>query len=148
MIRCIYIIDTATARIYTHLHTLSLHDALPVYDRSQTASASLYGSTTPERGYDMSKYEPLWAAIHARNEESCMLSFQQIHDILGFDIDHPFLTIKKELIPRGYQVAGIAMKQRTVHFEHIRCRRSDRNTKPLLPLTQSPATPHPTKSDV
>ena len=49
----------------------------------------------------MSKYEPLWKYIKKRNGDSFKLSFDEIHDILDFDIDHSFLNSKKELIPYG-----------------------------------------------
>ena len=43
----------------------------------------------------MSKYEPLWHYIKTNNVS--ILSFEKIKEILGFDIDHSFLTYKKEL---------------------------------------------------
>ncbi len=62
----------------------------------------------------MSKYEPLWKYIKEKNLGTYELSFREIKNILGFDIDHSFLTYKKELIEYGYEVAKISMKNSTV----------------------------------
>jgi hypothetical protein len=42
------------------------------------------------------------------------LTFEKINDITGFDIDHSFLTDKKEAGPFGYQVGKISMKEKFV----------------------------------
>jgi hypothetical protein len=47
------------------------------------------------------------------------LSFEEIHDIMGIDIDHSFLNYKKELTQYGYQVGKISLKERTVIFNKI-----------------------------
>jgi hypothetical protein len=57
----------------------------------------------------MSKYEPLWQAIGGRTEDSFTLTFAEIEEILGFPIDHAFLTFKKELPSYGYEVGKISM---------------------------------------
>lgn len=44
----------------------------------------------------MSKYEPLWKYLKENNKDSYKLSMQEIENILGFNIDHSFLTYKKE----------------------------------------------------
>ncbi len=62
----------------------------------------------------MSKYEPLWNYIKYNNEGSYKLSFDEIKDVLGFDIDHSFLTYKKELKDYGYEVVKISMKERFI----------------------------------
>lgn len=64
----------------------------------------------------MSKYEPLWKYIKQNKQESYTLSFENIKDILGFDIDHSFLTYKNELANCGYEVTKISMKNKTVTF--------------------------------
>lgn len=64
----------------------------------------------------MSKYQPLWQYLKASHQESCKLSFAEIKAILGFDIDHSFLTAKKELPSFGYTVSKISMKEKTVIF--------------------------------
>ena len=40
----------------------------------------------------MSKYEPLWIWIKENKKISFTLSFKEIEDVLGFPIDHSFLT--------------------------------------------------------
>ena len=64
----------------------------------------------------MSKYDPLWAAIATREEASFRLTFDEIRQLLGFEIDHSFLNYKKELLPFGYQVGKISLKEQTVQF--------------------------------
>ena len=43
----------------------------------------------------MSKYEPLWNYIKENNKKEYLLSYEEIENILGFAIDHSFLTYKK-----------------------------------------------------
>ena len=57
----------------------------------------------------MSKYEPLWEYLKENNKENYKLSYEQLKSILGFDIDHSFLTYKKELKEYGYEVVKILM---------------------------------------
>lgn len=64
----------------------------------------------------MSKYEPLWNYIKNNNIDSYRLSFDEIRVVLGFDIDHSFLTYKKELKDYGYEVAKISLKEKFVIF--------------------------------
>ncbi len=67
----------------------------------------------------MSKYEPLWKYIKENNKDNYKLSYEEIKNILGFDIDHSFLTYKKELKEYGYEVSKISMKEKTVIFNKI-----------------------------
>ncbi|OIL35748.1 hypothetical protein ATX10_04230 [Oenococcus oeni] len=48
-----------------------------------------------------------------------LLSFEQIKQILGFEIDHSFLNYKKELPDYGYSVSKISLKNKTVKFSKI-----------------------------
>lgn len=64
----------------------------------------------------MSKYAPLWDYIRTRNEKEFSLTFEEIQAVLGFSIDHSFLTYKKELLEYGYQVGKISIKGQTVMF--------------------------------
>ena len=57
----------------------------------------------------MSKYEPLWRFLQSDG----------IEEVIGFEIDHSFLTYKKEAANYGYSVDGISMKNRTVDFRRI-----------------------------
>lgn len=65
----------------------------------------------------MGKYDPLWNWIKENGTESFKLTFSQIENIAGVSIDHSFLTYKKELIPYGYKVRKISMKEQTAAFE-------------------------------
>lgn len=67
----------------------------------------------------MSKYEPLWNYLKENKKESYKLSFEEIKSILGFDIDHSFLTYKKEAKEYEYEVEKISMKEKTVIFNNI-----------------------------
>lgn len=70
----------------------------------------------------MSKYKPLWDYVETQDAD-LVLTYDQIEEILGFPIDHSFLTYKKELSEYGWQVGKISMKNRTVSF-----------IKPRLPI--------------
>lgn len=67
----------------------------------------------------MSKYEPLWKWIKNNRINNFKLSFEEIESILGFGIDHAFLSYKKELLEYGFSVAKISMKEKTVTFNKI-----------------------------
>lgn len=67
----------------------------------------------------MSKYEPLWKYIKENNKDKYELSYSEINKILGFSINHSFLTYKKELIEYGYEVTKINMKNKTILFNKI-----------------------------
>ena len=67
----------------------------------------------------MSKYEPLWKYIKESQKDSYKLTYEEIKDILGFEIDHSFLTYKKELINYGYEVRKISMKEKTIDIIKI-----------------------------
>jgi len=64
----------------------------------------------------MSKYNALWNYIAARSEPVFKLSFDEIREIAGLEIDHSFLNYKKELLAFGYQVGKISLKAQTVEF--------------------------------
>lgn len=67
----------------------------------------------------MSKYEPLWNYIKENQKDSYELTYEEIKSILGFEIDHSFLTYKKELKNYGYEVSKISMKEKTIIFNRI-----------------------------
>ena len=67
----------------------------------------------------MSQYEPLWRYLKVNKKDSYKLSYEEIKNILGFDIDHSFLTYKKESKEYGYEVGKISMKEKTVMFNKI-----------------------------
>lgn len=68
----------------------------------------------------MSKYQPLWKHIREKNKDSYKLSYEMVRNILGFEIDHSFLTYKKELEKYGYKVDKISLKERTIIVNRLR----------------------------
>lgn len=62
----------------------------------------------------MSKYKSLWEYVIANKKDTYNLTFNEIKTILGFDIDHSFLTYKKELKQYGYEISKISLKDKTV----------------------------------
>ena len=64
----------------------------------------------------MSKYSAVWEYVVSRGESRLLLTFEEIHQIADLEIDHSFLTYKKELIPYGYAVGKISLKAQTVEF--------------------------------
>ncbi len=67
----------------------------------------------------MSKYDTLWEAVRNDGRPSFKLTFAQIHEIVGIQIDHSFLNYKKELLSYGYQVGKISLKEQTVLFNKL-----------------------------
>lgn len=71
----------------------------------------------------MSKYGHLWMYIdlifRRTNREKIELSFNQIKDATGFELDHSFLTYKKELLDYGYKVEKIKLKDKKIIFSKI-----------------------------
>ena len=67
----------------------------------------------------MSKYEPLWKYLKKNNKDNYKLSYEEIKNILGFDIDHSFLTYKKEAKEYGYEVYKISMKEKVIIFNKV-----------------------------
>lgn len=64
----------------------------------------------------MSKYNKLWELINNNGQDNQILSFDEIEKTLGFQIDHSFLTYKKELFEFRYEVKKISMKEKTIVF--------------------------------
>ena len=64
----------------------------------------------------MNKFQKLWEYVASENREELLLSFEEIEKLLGFPIDHSFLSFKKELLPFGFEVIKISMKEKTVRF--------------------------------
>ena len=67
----------------------------------------------------MSKYGPLWKYIKDNQKAEYKLTYEEIRNILGFDIDHSFLTYKKELLEYGYEVVKISIKEKYVLIHKI-----------------------------
>lgn len=68
----------------------------------------------------MSKYDKLWNYIKENDKEEYILFYEDVKDILGFDIDHSFLTYKKELKEYGYEVGKISLKNNNITFKKIK----------------------------
>lgn len=68
----------------------------------------------------MSKYQLLWNYLKDNNKDNYKLSYEEIRNILGFEIDHAFLTYKKELKDYGYEVGKISMKEKTIIFNKLK----------------------------
>lgn len=64
----------------------------------------------------MSKYQPLWNWIKENGELRFKLTYTEMEQILGFPIDHSFLTYKKELKEYGFNVGKISMREQTIEF--------------------------------
>ena len=67
----------------------------------------------------MSKYEPLWKYIKDNQKLEYKLTYEEIRNILGFDIDHSFLKYKKELLEYGYEIVKILIKEKYVLIHKI-----------------------------
>ena len=67
----------------------------------------------------MSKYNSLWEYVKNTGMPSFKLTFDEIKGIVGIEIDHSFLSCKKELPEYGYQVGKISMKEKTVMFNKL-----------------------------
>lgn len=67
----------------------------------------------------MSKYDNLWVYIKSSQTPNLEMSFEDIKNVCGFEIDHSFLKYKKELIDYGYEVVKISMKEKFVAFRKI-----------------------------
>ena len=67
----------------------------------------------------MSKYETLCNYIKGRDKNNLKLAYDEIKNILGFEIEHSFLKYKKELESYGYKVDKISLKEKYVLFSKI-----------------------------
>lgn len=68
----------------------------------------------------MSKYENLWKWIKENKFDNFCMSFDDVEKILGFPIDHSFLSFKNELLNYGFNVKKISLKEKIVSFEKIK----------------------------
>ena len=65
----------------------------------------------------MSKYNALWTYI--KENDSRLLSFDDIESVCGFPIDHSFLNAKRELETYGYKIRKISLKEKTKKVEKV-----------------------------
>ena len=67
----------------------------------------------------MSKYDLLWEHIKKEGSPEFRLTFEEIKNIAGVELDHSFLNYKKELIAYGCEVGKISLKEKTVQFKKL-----------------------------
>lgn len=67
----------------------------------------------------MSKYQPLWEHVAKVNTYPLKLSFIEISVILGFTLDHSFLTHKNETANYNFEVKKISLKEKFVMFDKL-----------------------------
>jgi hypothetical protein len=65
----------------------------------------------------MSEYDPLWEHLQSDGRDTFKMNYDEIRVVLGFDIDHSFLTYKKEAAQYGCSVGRISMKEKHVTFK-------------------------------
>lgn len=61
----------------------------------------------------------IMALYKREKEEKYILSYDKINEILGFPIDHSFLTYKKGSVDYGYKVDKISSKEKKVYISKI-----------------------------
>lgn len=67
----------------------------------------------------MSKYSPLWEHVEKTNIFPLTMSFENIRNVLGFEIDHSFLNCKKEAKDHCFAVKKISLKEKSVTFDKL-----------------------------
>ncbi|MGM9940950.1 MAG: hypothetical protein ACI32N_03025 [Bulleidia sp.] len=67
----------------------------------------------------MNSYDRLSEWIVENGRDRFELTFDQMEQILGFPVNHAFLTYKKQLVQYGFEVVRISMKNRTVLFRKV-----------------------------
>lgn len=65
------------------------------------------------------KYDKLWKYIKDNDKQEYIFSYDDIKNILGFNIDHSFLTYKKESNKYGYEVLKISLKDKMVMIKKV-----------------------------
>ncbi|MCP2077640.1 hypothetical protein BR46_001246 [Adlercreutzia equolifaciens subsp. celatus DSM 18785] len=75
--------------------------------------------TKPKKVIAMGKYDKLWKYVENQEGDELTLTFDEIGTIAGIPLDHSFLNYKKELVPHGWEVGKVSMKQKTVHFHRL-----------------------------
>ena len=70
--------------------------------------------------FPVNKYQPLFQYVTKQNKDILNLSFQQIENILNFEIDHSLLNYKKNLLEYGFKIKKISLKGQYIIFEKIK----------------------------
>lgn len=71
------------------------------------------------KGIGTKLMETMLKLLKDNNKENYKLSYKEIKNIIGFEIDHSFLTYKKEAKEFGYKVGKISMKEKIIIFNKI-----------------------------
>ena len=61
----------------------------------------------------------MWKYIKDNEKAEYKIHYEEIRNILGFDIDHSFLKYKKELLEYGYEITKISIKEKYVLIHKI-----------------------------
>lgn len=64
----------------------------------------------------MDKYVKLWEYLQGNYKKEYLLSFEEVHRIIGFEIDHSFLSYKKNAKEYGYEVRKMSLKAKMISF--------------------------------
>ena len=77
----------------------------------------------------MSKYDALWDYVGRSKQSSIQLTFEEIHAIAGLEIDHSFLTFKRDLRRTAIRSAKSRSSSRPSSFSgsNRRCSQNTRN---------------------
>jgi len=67
----------------------------------------------------VSKYQKLWEHLRSDGNDSINLTFDEIKNIIGFNIDHSFLNYKKEAAEFGYITGKISLKEKHITFNKL-----------------------------
>ena len=70
----------------------------------------------------MDKYSELWEYFADKNAAEIKLSFEELQNIVWIEIDHSFLTYKKNLEEYWYKVEKFSQKERFVIFKKLKQR--------------------------
>ena len=64
----------------------------------------------------MDKVEKLWRSVQESGVPVLKLTFAEIEEILGFPIDHAFLSYKKNSLAYGYEVKKYPRRKKQSSF--------------------------------
>ena len=67
----------------------------------------------------MSKYELFWKKVAENGNETQIYTFEDVRSATGYQIEHSFLTYKKELLEFGYEVSKISVKNKTILIKKL-----------------------------
>lgn len=65
----------------------------------------------------MSKYNALWKFVQENCKPRLTMTFDEIEKIAGVQLDHSFLSFKKELSEYGCETEKISMKKKGILYQ-------------------------------